>query len=425
MEDATIVYEGSLSVSNGELLINFTTPYCYHGGNLLIGVYNPVKASFQIFNGRFYGITVQDSDICGWSPYSIDNIFGSNGQFWNFLPKTTFTYVGMEGVFNVTAIPDPSVGGTVSGAGAYAWDETCVLTAMANEGYAFDNWTENGEVVSTEAEYSFTVYGDRILVANFINSAFQPDSFNINAAPNPSESGVVTGDGYYEFGSLVTLTATANEGFSFVNWIENGEEVSTDATYTFTVTGERNLLANFTVAETSEVNHWTPNSSSFANKMTLTGVILIDGVEQASDRLELGAFCGEQCRGSQLASYFGPIQRYVVQITIFGEMGDQISFRLYDHETEQELDLASPAPVNFNVDGYGNLLNPYVLNFISPFASSQTTPLTEGWNWWSSYIELSGINGLALVENSLGEHGLLIKSRENGYVERSVTFVYP
>ena len=48
MEDATIVYEGSLSVSNGELLINFTTPYCYHGGNLLIGVYNPIKAELKV-----------------------------------------------------------------------------------------------------------------------------------------------------------------------------------------------------------------------------------------------------------------------------------------------------------------------------------------------------------------------------------------
>ena len=68
----------------------------------------------------------------------------------------------------ITATANPTEGGTVSGAGTYEMGTTCTLTATANEGYTFQNWTENGEVVSTEAEYSFTVTGDRTLVANFV-----------------------------------------------------------------------------------------------------------------------------------------------------------------------------------------------------------------------------------------------------------------
>jgi hypothetical protein len=55
----------------------------------------------------------------------------------------------------------------VIGSGTYAEGAECTLTATPNEGYAFTHWTENGEVVSTDATYSFTVTGDRNLVANF------------------------------------------------------------------------------------------------------------------------------------------------------------------------------------------------------------------------------------------------------------------
>ena len=69
--------------------------------------------------------------------------------------------------FNITATANPIEGGTIEGAGVYSQCETCILTATPNEGYAFVNWTEGGEVVSTDAIYSFQVTGDRELVANF------------------------------------------------------------------------------------------------------------------------------------------------------------------------------------------------------------------------------------------------------------------
>ena len=67
----------------------------------------------------------------------------------------------------ITATANPTEGGTVTGAGTYDHDASCTLTATANEGYTFVNWTENDEVVSTEATYSFEVTADRELVANF------------------------------------------------------------------------------------------------------------------------------------------------------------------------------------------------------------------------------------------------------------------
>ena len=240
----------------------------------------------------------------------------------------------------------------------------------------------------------------------------EPETVTINATTNPAEGGTVTGTGIYSYGETAILTAIASEGYEFVNWTEAGEVVSEDTTYGFTVTGDVSLVANFMETITP---YWIPEDGLFEDNMTFTAVIQIDGVEQYSPMLEVGAFCGEQCRGSQLASLFEPTQRYLVQLTIFGETNDLISFRLYDHATEQELDLSSPAPVSFTSNGYGTLSNPFVLNFISAITHEQA--MNNGWNWWSTYVELEGTNALEQLENSLGANGLIIKSRNNGYVE--------
>ena len=43
----------------------------------------------------------------------------------------------------------------------------------------------------------------------------------------------------------------------------------------------------------------------------------------------------------------------------------------------------------------------------------QSQQLAAGWNWWSTYIELNGINGLAMLESSLGENGVIIKAQDS------------
>ncbi len=162
-------------------------------------------------------------------------------------------------------------------------------------------------------------------------------------------------------------------------------------------------------------NHWTPNEEDYEDNMTFTCVVEIDGEEQRSTMLEVGAFCGEECRGSQRATYFAPTDRYIIQMTVFGEGNDMISFRLYDHQQQMELPLNPPAGVAFSNNGYGSLSNPYVLNFTS--SVTHTQPLNNGWNWWSTYVELNNNDGLSQLENSIGSNGLVIKSRTNGYVE--------
>lgn len=89
----TQVYEGTLEVSDKKLIFNFTTPYVYHGGNLLfdISLTSPSESSI--------------SDECSFTGYTDTQFFttmksslyryGNNlqdGSLGNFLPRVTFTY---------------------------------------------------------------------------------------------------------------------------------------------------------------------------------------------------------------------------------------------------------------------------------------------------------------------------------------------
>lgn len=89
--NGTIVYQGTLNfVSEGQggsLTIEFTTPYTYNGGNLLIGIENTTDVGFRSI--YFYGQTVNGASWAGYDSSSLDGVTGDQR---NFIPKTTFEY---------------------------------------------------------------------------------------------------------------------------------------------------------------------------------------------------------------------------------------------------------------------------------------------------------------------------------------------
>ena len=160
--------------------------------------------------------------------------------------------------------------------------------------------------------------------------------------------------------------------------------------------------------------HWNVNVHQFADNMTVTGIIQIEGVEQAVPSLEIGAFCNGECRGRQLLTYYPQVDRYLVFLMLYGEDGDTFTFKLYDHEAGEELTAGCASVVTFESDAIvGSFLEPYVFNF----TDMQLTQFSEGWNWWSTYVEQAGIDGLSLLQESLGDNGVAIRSQASGYTD--------
>jgi hypothetical protein len=237
------------SMTYGSNVIAFLTPTTSSGG----GGWNPgggpggggnssglvvsapstptLKSGVTVSNGTpvFYGPkSYLNATVTGGSSVSLSQ-YSSGG--------------GTSGSYQVTATANPSAGGTVTGAGTYTGHTLCTLIATANAGYTFVNWTRNGSVASTDPTYSFYVTENTTCVANFAQSL---PSYTVNVTANPTAGGRVTGGGSYTQGSTATLIASANSGYAFTNWTKDGSVVSTNVSYSFTVTENASYVANFT-----------------------------------------------------------------------------------------------------------------------------------------------------------------------------------
>lgn len=99
-----------------------------------------------------------------------------------------------------------------------------------------------------------------------------PPHSAVDTSVAPAAGGMAVGDGVYTNGTSSTVTATANDGFRFVNWTENGVVVSGAASYTFTNIINQSLVANFAPAPRLSLLHqagtflltWPTNFSGFS-----------------------------------------------------------------------------------------------------------------------------------------------------------------
>ena len=184
-------------------------------------------------------------------------------------------------------------------------------------------------------------------------------SYIITAAPNDYSYGIVSGAGTYNSGADVTLVANPLQSSVFDYWTENGLVVSTDAEYSFTVERDRILIATF------NSRHWNADTEQYSGKMSIVAKVEIDGQEQNNPHLEIGAFCGDEVRGSQRLKYIGNNRgSFLLDMDIYGEDGDVISFKLFDHERNMELNLVNDKDIKFDDEGnLGSENTPHIISF--------------------------------------------------------------
>jgi hypothetical protein len=128
-----------------------------------------------------------------------------------------------------------------------------------------------------------------------------PVTHTIVTTASPAAGGSAVGGGTFDNGTSVTVVATHNPGYAFVNWTEDGVQVSDSEVYPFTVNADRTLVANFilityTVTPSAgangsispntaqTVNHGsnitfnaTPNGGFVVNQWSLDGALVQNG----------------------------------------------------------------------------------------------------------------------------------------------------
>ncbi len=128
-----------------------------------------------------------------------------------------------------------------------------------------------------------------------LTAKWQINEYEVTANKNISEAGNVSGGGYHDYQSMVTLTATTNKGYIWLGWYDGDTKVSegADTTYTFVMTEESVLyvakwqvapeMTNFVFTSTSSSCHVTGIKDK-----TLTSIIVPSYVTE----IDGGAFEG-------------------------------------------------------------------------------------------------------------------------------------
>ena len=234
------------------------------------------------------------------------------------------------------------------------------------------------------------------------------ESYEVMVTANPAQGGLTTGAGTYINGFPCTVTATANENYVFTNWVMNGEEVANTPEYTFRVTDNTIMEANFI----GFTPHWEVVNNPEYSPQSLIGVVNVNGEELTGNYMEVAALCGNECRGQQMLTYYPDRNRFFVFMTIYGQDGDDITFSLYNHELGEETEYSCLSHLTFDSEAtVGSYNDPYVILF----GIIQTTTMQTGWNWYSTIVEQEGNEGLDMLEASLGSNGVMIKSQTDGF----------
>ena len=149
---------------------------------------------------------------------------------------------------------------------------------------------------------------------------------------------------------------------------------------------------------------WSNPTGIYSGNMTIMGVVVLDGVELRSDLLEVGAFYGEECRGTRMTEYVADFNKYLCFLMVYGETNVPLTFKVYDHETDTEYDANNTITYNTN-DIIGNPVNAY--EFL--INTTQNIPLTTGWNWVSTNRISTTPSLLDQMKSSLSGVGEQIK----------------
>ena len=125
--------------------------------------------------------------------------------------------------------------------------------------------------------------------------------------------------------------------------------------------------------------HWENDLHEFADNITILGLVELDGQTVESDTLEVGVFCNGVERGSGRALYLEGMDVYRIFLTVQGEDGDELSFRLFDHNRNKERRIRCQQKLTFQSDDhYGELKNPYIIHFATDYDKQIEAEICEG-----------------------------------------------
>ena len=186
----------------------------------------------------------------------------------------------------IIATAQPEVGGVVTGGGIHYEGTVATLEAVANPGYRFVCWKENGVEVSTSPLKTMTitkatpevvkmtaVFEKKVEVTAVAEADGIQADFSTGCTASPVTQSITRGD-------KAMVTASEGPDYAFVGWFEDGIEVSRERTYIFQAEVDRHLVARFRKADKTILVNTDPSDSA---EVLCDGVPVVDGMVRAKD----------------------------------------------------------------------------------------------------------------------------------------------
>jgi RHS repeat-associated protein len=153
-----------------------------------------------------------------------------------------------------------TTGGTATAdppATSYAAGTDVSLSATPDPGYAFSGWTIDGQDAGSDNPHTLTMDTDHTVVANFTaNYALTlNDAPGGNVVADPTETS-------YAPGTHVSLSATADDNFTFAGWTIDGQDAGTNNPYDLTMDQNHVVTPNFVADYTLTLTEATGGSAS-------------------------------------------------------------------------------------------------------------------------------------------------------------------
>jgi uncharacterized repeat protein (TIGR02543 family) len=243
-----------------------------------------------------YGDVVQLTAVpsTGWNFQSwSDDLTGSTNPTtividWDKAVTATFT----QNEYTLTITVSPVESGSVSpnASGPYHYGDWVKLTALANAGWSFKNWT--GDASGVVSPVDVLIDGNKTVTATFTQNEY-------TLTVNIFGEGIVTlnQSAPYHYGDVVELSAVPSTGWSFSGWSENlTGSTNPDS---ITITGNMVVNATFTIhgdvdgdgdvdaydlSELSKAYGSTPGESNWNSSCDFDGNDRVD----ISDLFDLG-----------------------------------------------------------------------------------------------------------------------------------------
>jgi hypothetical protein len=144
---------------------------------------------------------------------------------------------------------------TIPGEGTFTYNEgqDVDLVAEAEKGYRFVNWTGDVGNIANVANpiTTITMDDDCSITANF--AVVAPTQYDLIISSTAGGQVAAPGEGIFSYdeGTIVNLVATPDDGYRFLNWTGDADDVANfnDATTAITINRDCSITANFEEGE--------------------------------------------------------------------------------------------------------------------------------------------------------------------------------